>query len=135
MILYLVSPAALFWATRSAQATAGVATTMGYQGRLRNTSTGVAQTGSFAMTFDLYDASSGGTALWTESETVTVTNGYFSVTLGDSTALPTGAIIENVLFLSVTVAGETITSRIPIQTTPYAFVSRALETAGKQFFP
>src|SRR3989338_6002185 len=130
MILYLVSPAALFWATRSAQATAGVATTMGYQGRLRNTSTGVAQTGSFAMTFDLYDASSGGTALWTESETVTVTNGYFSATLGDSTALPTGAIIENVLFLSVTVAGETITSRIPIQTTPYAFVSRARDTAA-----
>ncbi|GAK48861.1 hypothetical protein U14_00072 [Candidatus Moduliflexus flocculans] len=54
---------------------------MNYQGVLRNVS-GQLVTGSVQMTFTLYDAATGGNAVWTETRTVTVTSGNYSVDLG-----------------------------------------------------
>ena len=52
-----------------------------YQGVLTDNN-GSPLTGSYNMDFGLYNASSGGTELWTESQTVPVINGIFNVYLG-----------------------------------------------------
>src|SRR6267142_3741419 len=59
---------------------------MNFQGRLTDSSSNPL-TGSYSLTFSIFDASSGGTQLWTETQTVPVDNGIFSVALGPSTPL------------------------------------------------
>ena len=65
---------------------AGVPNTLNYQGSLTN-NTGEPVTGSKQIVFKLYNVVSGGTMFWTETKTVTVTNGNFSVVLGSTTPL------------------------------------------------
>lgn len=66
---------------------AAVPKTMSYQGYLTD-AVGVPISGSRSMVFGLYDASSGGTALWTETQpTVALANGIYQVTLGSVTPL------------------------------------------------
>ena len=56
--------------------------TINYQGSLSD-SGGLPVNTPTDMTFKLYDAASGGTELWTETQTgVSVVNGVFNVTLG-----------------------------------------------------
>src|SRR5438045_3745163 len=57
-----------------------------YQGRLTNAG-GVPLSGSYTLTFKLYSVSSGGSALWAETQPITATNGLFNVLLGDTTPL------------------------------------------------
>ena len=53
-----------------------------YQGFITNTS-GVAQSGSAVITVRIYDASTSGTLLFEENEgSVTITNGYFTIPVG-----------------------------------------------------
>ena len=49
---------------------------MNYQAKLTN-SDGVALDGDYSITFRIYDAATGGTLLWYQTKTVTVTNGLF----------------------------------------------------------
>lgn len=68
-------------------AEAAVPLYMTYQGVLKDNS-GNYLTGSYAMTFRLYGALTGGTAVWTEEQTdVPVSSGRFSVTLGTQKTL------------------------------------------------
>ena len=55
---------------------------MNYQGYLTNAA-GVPVNGTLQMIFSIYNVSSGGTPLWTETHSVTVTNGVYSVNLGE----------------------------------------------------
>ena len=66
---------------------AAVPKLMTYQGILKNSS-GNFLTGTYSMTFKLYNASMGGSPLWTETQSlVSVSSGRFSVQLGNVTAL------------------------------------------------
>lgn len=64
---------------------------MNFQGRLTDSSGNVVANGLYNLQLKLYDASTGGTLLWSETRETTnrvqVTNGLFSVQLGDVTAL------------------------------------------------
>ena len=66
---------------------------MNFQGRLTNASGNPLANGTYNMKFRIMDAPTGGSVLWTEQRAnsattgVTVTNGIFSVQLGDVTAL------------------------------------------------
>jgi len=63
--------------------TAGIATavpvtqSITYQGKLTNAA-GSPLTGTYTLTFKLYDASTGGTTLSTDTHSVTATNGLFT---------------------------------------------------------
>ena len=57
-----------------------------YQGYLTDPQ-GTATDGTVSIVFFIYSQSSGGTALWTEAQTVTVTDGMFSTNLGDTTPI------------------------------------------------
>ena len=79
-----------------------------YQGKL-TTSAGVAvANGTYNMEFILYSVSTGGSSLWTETRTgankVQVTNGLFSVLLGEVNAL-TGVDFNQTLYLGVNIGG------------------------------
>ncbi|MEW6682908.1 MAG: tail fiber domain-containing protein [Nitrospirota bacterium] len=58
-----------------------------YQGVLKNGG-GTPITGTVSVTFSIYSGPSGGTALWSETQSVVVTGGLFNVLLGSSTAFP-----------------------------------------------
>jgi hypothetical protein len=63
---------------------------MNYQGVLKD-SGGTPIDGTVSIVFSIYDVSTGGTALWSETQgSVSVTGGLFNVLLGSSTALPAG---------------------------------------------
>lgn len=78
--------------------TAALATTVGaavpgtltQQGRLIDKATGKPVTGAKDFTFSIYNAATGGTALWTETQSLTLDDGYFSTPLGATTPFPAG---------------------------------------------
>ena len=83
-----------------------------YQGTLEFN--GAPVTGDVEMEFALFAAASGGTALWTHTQTITVTSGSFSVVLGEQAALPASVVEQARLHLEVRVAGQLLNGRQPI---------------------
>src|SRR3990167_7185461 len=75
-----------------------------YQGVLKDAAGNVLN-GDFAMTFRIYNDASEGTALWTENQTVSVTNGLFNVQLGSVTPIST-VPFDRIHFLGITVGTE-----------------------------
>jgi hypothetical protein len=92
-----------------------------HQGRLIG-ATGSPLEGSVDLTFTLWDAPTGGTSLHTEVETVQLTDGYFSVALGDSGGNPiddTDLAVED-LWIEVGLPGGTNLSRMRVASVPFA---------------
>ncbi|MFQ5794658.1 MAG: hypothetical protein ACE5JP_06370, partial [Candidatus Bipolaricaulia bacterium] len=75
-----------------------------YQGRLTDSS-GIPLSGTFSMIFKLYDVASGGTALWTETQDVVVTNGLFNVLLGSVNSL-SASLFTGATYLGVQVDSD-----------------------------
>ncbi|MFH0714908.1 MAG: hypothetical protein V1847_04245 [Candidatus Diapherotrites archaeon] len=103
---------------------------MNFQGRLKNSS-GTDINTTVDMVFKLYTASSGGTAIWTETRsganTVTVSNGIFSVLLGEITSLDVN--FDQQYWLGITVASDSeMSPRLKLASAPYAFDSNSLNT-------
>ena len=74
------------------------------------------------MVFAIYDAASGGAALWTESHQVDLDDGYFVVALGETTALP--VFDGSKVFLGIKVAADPeMTPREELVSVPYAIVA------------
>ncbi len=94
--------------------------------------------GTVSMEFRVYDASTGGTLLWSESHpSVSVSDGLFNVLLGSSVALsadlfaspPSGGLPPvGERYLEVVVAGQAITPRVRLVSVPYA--STAIRVDG-----
>jgi hypothetical protein len=88
-----------------------------YQGRL--VEGGAPVTGSRSMTFRLWTAPSGGGTVWTEGpKTVAVSNGLFTVTLGDTSTLPLNWFAYD-LWLEVQIGAVTL-PRQQLMGAPYA---------------
>ena len=103
----------------SAAIESAITPVMSYQGRL--VESGVPVTGVRSMTFSLFNVSSGGTAIWSETQSVSVTSGLFQVALGSVTpfsATVLGQMSQN-LWLEVNVAGN-ILPRQQLMGSPYA---------------
>lgn len=92
-----------------------------FNARLTDTG-GAPITGSRSLGFGLYDAASGGAALWTEniSGASFSTDGLTFVELGASTPLTPAALDGRKLYLEVSVDGTTMTPRLAIVAVPYA---------------
>jgi hypothetical protein len=105
---------------------AAVPLELNYQGFLGDTAGDPVPDGSYLMSFAIYDAPTGGTELWSESQTVTVTDGIYSVILGNTLNPIDSLIIDGDLYLGVTV--ESDAEMIPRQKlTSAAFSIRAAE--------
>jgi len=100
-------------------ALAAVPQNISYQGVLTNGSGGIVPNGNYNLTLSLYDTLSGGTALWSEGQLVSVNNGIFNVMLGAVT--PIHIAFDKPLFLGVAVAGGSeLAPRTLLTATPYS---------------
>ncbi len=90
-----------------------------HQGRLFDAA-GEAITGSAQVQFAIYDAETGGAALWSEVHDVALDDGYFSVSIGDLS--PIGGVLGTTKrWLGITVGNDAeMTPRSPIESVPYA---------------
>ncbi len=126
--------------------------TINFQARLQTASGAIVPDGYYNIEFQLYNASSGGTALWTEDYTSTsgpggtdarvqTINGYFSVQLGSITSFPSTIDWSQQLYLTMNVGGTgtsvvgpssanptgwdgAMNPRLPLTAVPYAFQSQ-----------
>ena len=124
-----------------AQATPNPPGKMSYQGFLTD-DTGV-PLGSTAplnrdIVFRLFTAPTGGTLKWAEQQTVTLDKGFFTVQLGEGSAVASSPFTNNLAslftgadasdrYLEITVKGTpdlTVSPRVQLLTSPYAFLAR-----------
>ena len=136
--------AALF---RPATALTTTPTTMNFQGRLTNSSGNIMADGLYNMKFRLYDASTGGTLKWNETRETTnrvqVTNGLFSVQLGQVTPMDPSVFASGSLYFEIelptpgtatcstascgTFTEGPMTPRNKLSTSAYAYNSETLD--------
>lgn len=97
---------------------------LGYQARLLK-SDGTPASGIVEIVFSVFDAETGGKQLFSEKQTVGLTDGYYSTFLGSATAtgFPAGTFDGSERFLELTVAGETLKPRQRIASVAYALVA------------
>jgi hypothetical protein len=106
------------------------ATNMSYQGKLLDAN-GVPQNDSFNMIFAIHPAASGAATLWSETiEDVPVSNGVFSVQLGNVTPIPADIFASSPTYLSVDVGDGEMTPRQLLSASPYAFSAARLASDG-----
>ena len=115
----------------SAQALQKVPARFGYQGRLLDQS-GAALNGTHQVAFSIYKQPTGGSALWSETQKLALTSGFYATFLGavtplpvdfDSTVFPAGTKVfdGSDLYLGVSVDGtEELTPRQQIGAVVYA---------------
>lgn len=89
----------------NAYAVTTVPTKMNFQGRLTDSNGNIKADGLYNMKLRLFTVDSGGTDVWNETRETTnrvqVTNGLFSIRLGDVTPIPAGLFASGSLYLEV----------------------------------
>src|SRR3989338_5674141 len=122
--------------SRVTVAYAAVPWMINYQGRLTD-ATGKSITGSYTMTFRLYDASTGGTEQWEEEQTISIAeadNGIFNVILGSVAVLST-VDFNTPMWLSVQVSGDSeMTPRQRLTATGYAMNADQIDSLDSSKF-
>jgi hypothetical protein len=80
--------------------------------------------GTLMVTYRIYDAPTGGMALWSETHSLTFDDGYFSVALGSMSMFPTTLFNGRPRFLGVTVGMDPeMTPRELVASVPYALMA------------
>ncbi len=92
-----------------------------FQGKL-NDASGNPFEGTVTMQFNIYSTETGGTALWSETQTVTVTGGIFSVILGSVNPIPYSVFSASERYLGVKVGNDPeMTPRKKLVSVGYSF--------------
>jgi hypothetical protein len=108
---------------------ASVPATMTEQGRLFDTAGNPVTGTSATFVFSIYSVATGGTAIWTETQTISLDAGFFSAELGEVTPIPAGTFADAAgraqnLYLGIKVnADSELTPRQPLSSVPYALVA------------
>ena len=93
---------------------------LNYQGYLATADSGAVNE-TLAMTFRVYDSSTGGTQLWSETHpAVEVSNGQFFILLGSVTSFPTNLFDGRILYLQMEVGSEVFSPRKAIVSVAYS---------------
>ena len=97
-----------------------------HQGRLL-ADDGTPMTGDVTITFRVANAETGGTALWEETQELSLTNGFYAAVLGaneETNPLDTDVLQQTPVWLELQLAGEgAMYPRSPIHAVPYATIS------------
>jgi hypothetical protein len=120
----------------SVSAATGINHQINFQGKLVNPNGTNVTDGSYSIVFSIYNVASAGSALWTETQTVTLSNGIFQVNLGSVTALP-GTIDFNTdnIYLGIKVGTDAeMTPRVQFTAVPQAFNAEKLGGIDKTGF-
>jgi len=98
-----------------------------FQGVLLNNASQVVN-GSINFNFSLFDNASGGTQLWSESQSgITVSDGIYTVALGSVVPLTTEILSNSAVYLEVSVGGEILSPRQRLLAVPYALKAEEAE--------
>ncbi|MBI5472138.1 MAG: tail fiber domain-containing protein [Ignavibacteriae bacterium] len=98
--------------------------TLSYQGILADSNGVPKPDGSYSITFRLYDAATGGSALWAEQKTLQVKRGLFASILGDQVLFGTNLQFDRQYWLSIQVAASAeLSPRIPLSAVGYSLHS------------
>ena len=101
-----------------------------YQGLLLDSAGSPVADGDYQLTLTIYDVITGGTALWSETQTVAVENGLFNATLGSVTAIDPAWVDGRSLWLGITLQGEPeMEPRIALLSVPYALNANDVRNA------
>ncbi|MBI3889266.1 hypothetical protein HY312_01655 [Candidatus Saccharibacteria bacterium] len=139
-VLFIVFFTSIFH-TSTAHAAQTIPYKVNFQGRLTDAAGNIKADGLYNMKVRLYSAATGGSAIWTETRETTnrvqVTNGLFSIQLGDVTALSPSIFTNYPLYLEIelptpatancttaacgTFTEGAMTPRSPLGSSPYAF--------------
>ncbi|MBD3237374.1 MAG: hypothetical protein GF330_11760 [Candidatus Eisenbacteria bacterium] len=93
--------------------------TISHQGRLTDELGNPIEDGSYELTCRIYDVPSGGSALWSEAQTITTTDGVYSVTLGEVT--PVFLAFDVPYWLGISLEdGAEMMPRVELTSWPYA---------------
>ncbi len=112
----------------SAEAATGINKTINFQGKLSKSDGTNVTNGTYSVVFTLYDASSGGTNLWTETQSVTTSNGIFQVALGSVNSLAGVNFNSDTIYLGIKVGTDSeMTPRIRFAAVPYALNADKLD--------
>ena len=119
IILSLIAVVSLWLVlTRPASAQTSVPTIISHQGRLLNSSNQPV-TSNVSVVFSIYDAATGGSQVWTETQSITPDNlGFYETFLGGVTPLPSA--LPNPSYLQITVQSETLSPRLQFGSVPFA---------------
>jgi len=110
-----------------------VPTIISHQGRLLNASNQPV-TMQVTVVFAIYNAATGGTQAWTETQSITPDSlGFYDTFLGGSTALP--ATLPNPSYLQIQVQSETLSPRLQFGSVPFAQTAGSMSWAGLTSFP
>lgn len=104
-------------------AVAQIPRTMSYQGVLTDATGVPVPTGTHSVVLGLYDAATGGTLLFTETQSIAVTTGFFSCIIGGATTggITASLTFNNQYYLGVAVDGQAeMAPRTPLASAPYA---------------
>jgi hypothetical protein len=116
----------------AAPTAAEVPSTLSYQGVLTDASGSAVNDGTYTIEFRIYDVASGGSALWTETRSVDVLKGVFSVILGEVSPILLG--FDAQYWLGISVAGEAeLTPRMKLASSAYSLNAGAVNGESNKF--
>ena len=90
-----------------------------YQGILKNTDGSLVSDGTYSITFKIYESETGSTEIWSEIQSVSISDGLVNVNLGDVAAL--NISFDTQYWLGITIAGGTeLSPRTKLTSVPYS---------------
>lgn len=106
----------------------GINKQINFQGKLTNSDGTNVADNTYTVVFSLYNSSSGGSAVWTETDSVTTVSGVFQVALGANTSLAGFDFNQNTWYLGIKVNSDAeMTPRVLFSAVPYAFNADKLD--------
>ncbi|HTY60387.1 MAG TPA: tail fiber domain-containing protein [Bacteroidota bacterium] len=112
-------------------ANAQIPKTIAYQGILTDASGVPKPDATYTITFRLYQASSGGSAIWTEQKNLSTVRGLFSTQLGDQVLFGSTVKFDRPYWLSVQVGAEAeLSPRMPLSSAGYSIRTINADTAA-----
>jgi microcystin-dependent protein len=143
MRYFTVVLALLGAAWQSALSFEGAPSTIQYQGQVldaQGAPLAPTSPANYTIEFRLFSALTGGTLIWSEQQLVTVSNGRFSVRLGEGQSIGaepnnlTNAFIGKDRFIGITVKPSTteIVPRLAFLSAPYAFAANTVTRVSQQ---
>ncbi|MBD3218804.1 MAG: hypothetical protein GF310_11035 [candidate division Zixibacteria bacterium] len=129
-VLFLLISVMLFAAIQNI---AAVPLELSQQGRLLDSSGEPVSDGNYQITYEIYDSAEGGNLLWSETKNVSISDGFYSVTLGTTTALlpdvfgPSSGTSAGPLretYLQISLGGEVLSPRQKLVSSPSAGITQ-----------
>ncbi len=103
-----------------------------FQGKV-NDDVGTPIEGTFSVDFNMYTVPIGGTAVWTETQSVEFRSGLFLVQLGSVVEIPQNFYTGGTFYIEMVVGGETLGERKPMVSVPYAFRAAIADSSDRDW--